>query len=78
MPKSVTEKLARKAFSIDEFCDAFGISRAFLYALWSDGGGPKYMQVRGPNGQRGRRLITVVSANEWSLANEVAPAKDAA
>lgn len=47
------------AYSIREFVERHGISRAYLYQLWAEGAGPRYMQL----GRR--RLISRESAAEW-------------
>jgi hypothetical protein len=47
------------AFSVEEFCQRHGISRAFLYLLWRRGDGPCFMQVGT------RRLISREAAGEW-------------
>jgi hypothetical protein len=33
------------SYTIDEFCEAERISRAFLYKLWSQGKGPRFYYV---------------------------------
>ena len=46
-------------YSIPEFCEAHGISKALLHKLWANGGGPKIMKI-------GRRtLISYEAAAEW-------------
>jgi predicted DNA-binding transcriptional regulator AlpA len=48
-----------KAFSVDEFCAAHGISRAFFYLLQKERRGPRTLKV-------GRRtLVSVEAAAEW-------------
>jgi hypothetical protein len=37
--------IGKKAYSIDEFCQMHGISRAFYYKLRSAGKGPVEMEV---------------------------------
>lgn len=50
----------KNAFSINEFCHSFGISRTHFYELSKKGLGPKVMML-------GRRkLISVWAAKEWS------------
>lgn len=62
-----TDKLA---FSIAEFCDSHGISRAFLYQLWARGEGPKPAKI-------GRRaIITTESAARWR--DQISPANPSA
>ncbi len=67
--------VARAAYSIDEFCAAYRISRGSLYNYWAAGTGPKYMLLAG------RRLITTEAAVSWSREREAAasapPAKSA-
>ena len=36
---------AEASYTIDEFCEAERISRAFLYKLWSQGKGPRFYYV---------------------------------
>jgi predicted DNA-binding transcriptional regulator AlpA len=49
----------RVAYSVIEFAQAHGVSRAHLYNLWKDGLGPKAMRV-------GRRtLISKEAAETW-------------
>jgi predicted DNA-binding transcriptional regulator AlpA len=46
-------------FSVPAFCEAHGISRGYLYQLWSEGAGPRRMKV-------GRRtLISRDAAAAW-------------
>lgn len=47
------------AYSIARFIERNSISRAYLYQLWSEGHGPRYMQL----GRR--RLISREAAAEW-------------
>jgi hypothetical protein len=51
-------------FSIPEFCEAHGISRAFYYQIRSAGNGPVEMKV----GRR--RMISAESAAAWRKARE--------
>lgn len=58
----------RSAFSISEFCETHGISRALFYLLQKDGRAPRTMQV-------GRRvLISIEAATEWRKRMEEASA----
>jgi hypothetical protein len=50
----------RAAYSIAEFCAAYGISPAFYFALKKKGEGPAEMHVGS------RRLITKEAAAEWA------------
>lgn len=47
------------SYTVQQLCQAVGISRATLYEQWKKGSGPKYFHV----GKR--RLVTHDSANEW-------------
>jgi predicted DNA-binding transcriptional regulator AlpA len=60
--------IGREVFSVDEFCVAHSISRAFLYKLWSNGQGPRAMSVGS------RKLISYEAAAEWRRSCEVAAA----
>jgi predicted DNA-binding transcriptional regulator AlpA len=56
----------REAYSVIEFAQAYGLSRATIYNLWKDGIGPRPMRV-------GRRtLITKQSATECVRRMETA------
>ena len=56
---SNNETVQRAAYSVDEFCSAFGISRAYFYQVIKDGSGPATMKL-------GRRtLISVEAADAW-------------
>lgn len=57
------EKLA---FSIQEFCDLHGISRAHFYNLRKLGLGPREMDVHG------RRTISCEAAADWRRGREAA------
>jgi predicted DNA-binding transcriptional regulator AlpA len=49
----------RPCFSVSEFCELHGISRAFFYLLQREKRGPSVMKV-------GRRtLVSVEAAAEW-------------
>ena len=56
------------AFSIGTFITRHEISRAYLYQLWDEGIGPRYMQL----GRR--RLISREAAAEWRRKMEAATA----
>ena len=47
------------SYSVKQFCNIVGISRATLYAQWQKGDGPKSINI----GKR--RLITHEAATEW-------------
>jgi hypothetical protein len=55
----------RAAYTVDEFCEAYRISRSQLYKLWRQGKGPRWMGVDG------RRRITTEAARDWCHASEV-------
>lgn len=57
----------RKAYSILEFCEAHGISRAQFYVLLKAGQGPRVMRVGG------RRLISEEAAADWRKERETQP-----
>ena len=53
-----------KAYSIDEFCKLYGISKSFFYKLKKQGKAPAIMSV-------GKRtLISSTSAFEWEKLME--------
>lgn len=54
----------RLAYSIAEFCRAFGISPAFYYKFRYEGLGPREMHIGG------RVMISLAAASEWALACE--------
>ncbi len=62
---TTTEQLA---FTVDEFAEAFRLSRATVYNMWRDGCGPARMRVRG------RVLISRESADRWRRDVEAAAA----
>jgi predicted DNA-binding transcriptional regulator AlpA len=68
MPAVVTQesRLATEplAFTIDEFAEAYRLSRATIYNLWRDGEGPTKMRVRG------RVLISRNAAEKWRAQME--------
>jgi len=62
MPMAVSESDKRSevlAFTVEEFAEAFRLSRATIYNLWRDGAGPARMRVRG------RVLISRDAADKW-------------
>jgi excisionase family DNA binding protein len=54
------------AFTVDEFAEAFRLSRATVYNMWRDGCGPAKMRVRG------RVLISRQAADAWRRTVEAA------
>jgi len=57
-----------QAFTVDEFAEAFRLSRATVYNMWRDGAGPAKMRVRG------RVLISRAAAEKWRQQVESQPA----
>jgi predicted DNA-binding transcriptional regulator AlpA len=55
----------RQAFTIEEFCKAYGISRALYYKLLKSGQGPRIAKIGS------KTLISGESAAEWLRAREV-------
>jgi hypothetical protein len=58
--------VAKAALTVDEFCSAHGISRAFFYKLRDQGRGPRIMKVGA------RTLISCEASAEWRRASEIA------
>lgn len=58
--------MEKLAFSIDEFCKAYGICRASFYNLAKRGQAPAVMRVGA------RRLISAEAAAEWRRGREAA------
>lgn len=54
----------KKAYTVDQFCEAHAISRAFIYKLWENGLGPHYYKLGA------RRFVSVEAAEEWRKQNE--------
>jgi hypothetical protein len=54
------KEAGRRAFTVNEFCDAYRISRSKLYLLWKDGAGP----IRKAIGAK--TIITVEAAEQWA------------
>ena len=59
------------AYSVAEFCDRYGISRAMFYKLRKTATGPVVMKVGG------RTLISVEAADEWRRRMEAETQKAA-
>ncbi len=70
-PMSPAAPITKKAYSINEFLQAYSISRAGLYVLWASGRGPKVTTVGG------RRLICVEAAEEWFKTMAAGKSQDA-
>ena len=55
----LTNEVTRQAYTVEEFCEAYRISRAMFYVLQAQHKGPRIMKV-------GRRtLISDEAAKEW-------------
>jgi len=59
--------VTKRAYSVAEFCEGYGISKTMLYALWSKGQGPNRMDL----GER--TLISVQAAEAWEARFSRAP-----
>jgi hypothetical protein len=70
-PARTAKGAARRALSIDEFCDAHGISRSMYYKLRAQGKGPREMEVGT------RRLISDEAGADWRRAREIETANAA-
>ncbi len=57
--KGESAHMGTQAYSVSEFARAFRLSRATVYNMWRDGGGPQRMRVRG------RVLISRNAAERW-------------
>ena len=55
----------RRAFTIEEFCKAYGISRALYYKLLRAGDGPRIAKIGS------KTLISDEAATEWLRRREV-------
>ncbi len=60
--------MTQRAYTIDEFCQAYRICRASFYNLLKKGDGPRVMKVGS------RRLVSVEAADEWRAKLEDAAA----
>jgi predicted DNA-binding transcriptional regulator AlpA len=60
----------RRAFTIEEFCKSYGISRALYYKLLKTGNGPRIAKIGS------KTLIGDEAANEWLRAREVASLRE--
>ena len=56
----------RRAFTLNGFCEAHGISRAMFYKLLKAGQAPRFAKIGS------KILITTEAADEWLRAREVA------
>ena len=70
-PRKRTRKITpppdRRAYTIVEFCEAFGIGEAFYYKLKKQGKGPVEMKVGA------RTLISVEATDDWRRDRESQP-----
>ena len=48
-----------KTYSIDEFCNAFGLSRSSFYRLRKAGNGPRVAKIGG------RVVVPAAAADKW-------------
>jgi predicted DNA-binding transcriptional regulator AlpA len=55
----------RRAFTLNGFCEAYGISRAMFYKLQKHGQAPRFAKIGS------KILITTEAAAEWLRAREV-------
>ena len=60
------------AYTVTEFCQSHRLSRAKLYALWSEGAGPRFFLVGA------HRRISTEAAADWRAAGEAAAAREEA
>ena len=58
------------AYTIPEFCVAHRIGRSALYKLWTEGNGPRRIQVGA--GRSSKVLISVEAAADWRRDREAA------
>lgn len=56
--------MEKQAYTVKEFCAAFGIGKTVLYELWQEGNGPKKFKVKK------RILISRSAAKQWLLKQE--------
>jgi hypothetical protein len=55
---------SRSAFTINEFCAEYRLSRSMLYRLWRDGIGPRFIEIGI------KKIITVEAAADWAVEGE--------
>ncbi|WP_299349467.1 helix-turn-helix domain-containing protein [uncultured Shimia sp.] len=51
--------MSTKVYSIDEFCEAYGVSRSSFYRLRKAGTGPRVARLGG------RVVVPVIAAQVW-------------
>ena len=61
---------AYATYTIPEFCVAHRIGRSALYKLWSEGNGPRRIQIG--DGRSSKVLISVEAAADWRRDREEA------
>jgi hypothetical protein len=54
------------AYTVNEFCTAYRISRSKLYQLWDEDIGPRFLKVGA------KIIITVDAARDWQREREAA------
>jgi hypothetical protein len=64
MPSKNARPTPHLAMTVEEFCEAFRISKGFYYSLRNQGLGPREMKLGA------RTLISMAAANEWVVARE--------
>jgi hypothetical protein len=67
-----SRQTSRAAFTVEEFCDAYRISRSQLYKMWKAGTGPRFMCVGV------KKLITNEAAADWRRMCETAAKQQSA
>jgi excisionase family DNA binding protein len=60
----------RRAFTIEEFCKSYGISRALYYKLLKSGHGPRIAKIGS------KTLISDEAADEWLREREIASLRE--
>jgi hypothetical protein len=63
-PHTDAPRRERAAFTVDEFCDAYRVSRTTLYLLWRTGKGPKFYYCGT------QKRISVPAAYAWQRGLE--------
>jgi excisionase family DNA binding protein len=66
MHLEVSAPVERRAFTLNGFCEALGISRAMFYKLLKAGQAPRFAKIGS------KILITTEAAAEWLRAREIA------
>jgi hypothetical protein len=55
-----------RAYTIQEFCEAYRVSRGMLYKMWRNGAGPRFFRAGS------KVLISDEAADAWRVACESA------